>query len=87
LNYPVEVIVCLYTIYQQKILAMLLEKNMFSNILYYHTNCEKLKHNYSNRYLLIKDEKVIGHFDTWSEAGQHGLRLFKNDNFFIKYCS
>lgn len=66
---------------------MLLGKNMFLNILYYHTNREKLKHNYSNRYLLIKDEKLIGAFNSWSEAGKHGLQLFKNDNFFIKYCS
>ncbi|QNF33014.1 hypothetical protein HUW51_09810 [Adhaeribacter swui] len=66
---------------------MLLEKNMFRNISYYQTNQDELKHNYANRYLLIKDEKLIGDFTTWSEACQHGLELFNNDNFFIKYCS
>ena len=66
---------------------MLLEKNMFRNISYYHTNREKLKHNFSDRYLLIKDEKLIGDYSSWNEACKHGLQLFNNDHFFIKYCS
>lgn len=66
---------------------MLLEKVMFLNISFYHKNKEQLHKNYFGRYILIKDEQVIGDFNSWAEACLKGLALFNNDNFFIKYCS
>ncbi len=65
---------------------MLLEKPMVVNISFYHSNKEKLKRLYAGRYLLIKDEKLIGDFSAWSDACRLGLKLFNNDDFFIKYC-
>ena len=59
---------------------------MLKNILFYQQNKEKLKKLYQGRFILIKEEKVLGAFSTWQEAGSTGLRLLKNDNFFIKYC-
>lgn len=59
---------------------------MFKEILYYYQHKDQLLKNYYNRYLLIKDEKIIGHFDSWPEAYLAAYRLFQNNNFFIKHC-
>ena len=67
-------------------MAVLLENTVFQDITYYHQNKELLRSKYCGRYILIKDEKVIGNFCTWSEASTTGLQLFNSDNFFIKYC-
>lgn len=59
---------------------------MYSNIIFYHRHKQQFRKNYAGRYLLIKDEQVVGDYSTWSEASLRGLQIFNNDNFFVKYC-
>ncbi|PSR53838.1 hypothetical protein AHMF7605_10055 [Adhaeribacter arboris] len=76
----------MYGVHNRKGLVMLLDKTMVLTINFYHFNKENLKRLYAGRYLLIKDEKLIGDFNAWVDALRHGLNLFNNDDFFIKYC-
>jgi len=64
----------------------LLDQEMLSNILFYYQNQQALKVTYCGKYLLIKDEKVLRSFCTWQEACSNGLKMFQQDNFFVKYC-
>ena len=59
---------------------------MYSNIYFYHRNKQRLQKNFAGRYLLIKDEQVIGDYNTWTDACRRGLEMFNHDNFFVKYC-
>lgn len=63
-----------------------LDQAMLSNIFFYHQNQEVIKTAYQGKYLLIKDEQVVGSFNTWQDACLKGLKLFQQDNFFVKYC-
>jgi len=65
---------------------LLLEEEMLSNILFYYQNKQVLKETYGGKYLLIKDEKVLGSFGSWQDACLNGLKIFRQDDFFIKYC-
>lgn len=59
---------------------------MLRNISFYARHKEHLKRIYAGKYLIIKNEKVIGGFNTWLEACRKGLELFREDTFLIKYC-
>jgi len=65
---------------------MLLDKEMLSNIVFYYQNQQALKETYHGKYLLIKDGKVLGGFGSWQDACLNGLKMFQQDNFFVKYC-
>ena len=60
---------------------------MFSEILFYQNHREYFSQVFKGQYIVIKDEALVGHFSTWAEACYNALRIFKNDNFLIKYCS
>ncbi|QNF33784.1 hypothetical protein HUW51_14030 [Adhaeribacter swui] len=59
---------------------------MLKNISFYQQNKERLKKIYRGKYIVIKEQKVLGAFSTWQEACANGLKLLKNDNFLVKYC-
>ena len=60
---------------------------MILNILYFNKHKDQLSKVYIGRFLVIKDEKVVGDFRSWLEACTQGLKIFNQDNFLVKYCS
>jgi hypothetical protein len=60
---------------------------MLNNISFYERHKEHLKKIYAGKYLIIQNEKVFGGFNTWLEAGQKGLELFREGAFLVKYCA
>jgi hypothetical protein len=60
---------------------------MLREISFYYQYQENFINKYHGRYILIKDEKMIGDFCTWQEASCKGLELCGEDSFFVKYCA
>jgi hypothetical protein len=60
---------------------------MLQNISFYSKYKEKIKRLYKGKYLVIKDQKVFGVFNSWQEACAKGLALFTEDAFLVKYCA
>lgn len=57
------------------------------DISFYYQHQQDFRNNYSGRYILIKNKKVIDTFCTWQEASFKGLQLLGEDSFFVKRCS
>jgi hypothetical protein len=60
---------------------------MLRDISFYYQYQANLKNHFQGRFILIKNEKVMGDFCTWQEASAKGLELCGEDAFFIKYCA
>ena len=60
---------------------------MLQDISFYYQHQEKLNKGYNGRFILIKDETVMGDFCTWLEASLRGLEICKDDSFFVKFCA
>jgi hypothetical protein len=63
-----------------------MKKMMLENISFYSRYKEKIRKIYKGKYLIIKDEKVFGQFNSWQDACRKGLALFGEDSFLVKYC-
>jgi hypothetical protein len=48
-------------------------------------NRDNLLSEYSYKYLLIKEQKVINSFDSYEKAAEEGVRLFGIDESFLVY--
>ncbi len=66
---------------------MITASRMFLNISFYNNHKEQFSRVYKGRFLIIKDERIVGDYNTWSEACSSGLKLFNDDNFLVKYCA
>ena len=64
-----------------------MQQIMLENILFYDRYKEQIQKIYKGRYLVIKDEKVFGEFNSWQEACSKGLTLFGEGAFLVKYCA
>lgn len=62
-------------------------KNLEKEFEYYIANQEELVKTYNNKFLVIKDQKVVGSFDTSSEAYASGSEKFEVGSFLIQFCS
>jgi hypothetical protein len=60
---------------------------MLREISFYYKYQVDLRNSFNCRYLLIKEERIVGDFGTWQEASRKGLELWGDDSFFIKYCA
>lgn len=56
------------------------------NYKYFKENLEALYSQYPERYLLIKDEGVVGDFDTFDLAYQFGISKYEEGAFIIQHC-
>lgn len=54
--------------------------------LYYKNNIDKLNTDYTNRFIIIKDETLIGDYETIEEAMAAGLSKFEPGTFLVKQC-
>jgi hypothetical protein len=66
---------------------MLQDKTILKDILFYYQHQENFRKNYAGWYIIIRNEKIMGHFPSWQEASLKGLELWGEDSFFIKYCA
>jgi hypothetical protein len=60
---------------------------MLREISFYYQYQENFKNDYHGRYIIIKNERVMGNFCSWQEASAKGLELWGEDSFFVKYCA
>lgn len=54
--------------------------------LYYKNNIDKLNTDYTNRFIIIKDETLIGDYETIEEAMAAGLSKFEPGTFLVQQC-
>jgi hypothetical protein len=62
-------------------------KAILKDISFYYQHQKNLREDYAGRYIIIKNEKVMGHFPSWQQASLKGLELWGEDSFFIKFCA
>ena len=60
-------------------------KDLTKNKEYVEKNREHLLQEYTNKYLLIHDERFISSFDTYEKAAEEGTRQFGIDEKFLVY--
>ena len=63
-----------------------LDKKILASILFYYRHQEELRQTYGGRYLLLREEVIIGAFASCSEAYRHGYQILQHPYFFVKYC-
>ena len=63
-----------------------LNKMLEKEFEYYLKNQKELLEKYLNKYLVIKNEEVVGNFDTKQEAYDFATSKFKLGEFLIQYC-
>lgn len=63
-----------------------LDKEILSSILFYYHHQAELKQAYSGRYLLFREEVILGDFGSFVEAYRQGFQLLQHPHFFVKYC-
>jgi hypothetical protein len=54
---------------------------------YYLENQDELVKKYNGRFLIIKDEKIQGDFDTQLDAYHYGKEHFELGTFLIQFCA
>lgn len=54
---------------------------------YYIANQECLVKKYNGRYLIIKDQKVVGDFETFAKAVSEGQSKYQKGTFIVQRCS
>jgi hypothetical protein len=64
-----------------------MQQMMLQNISFYGRNKDQINKIYKGKYLVIKDEKISGVFNSWREACLQGLASFGEDSFLVKYCA
>lgn len=62
-------------------------KNLDKEFKFYLANQEELLKKYDKKFLVIKDEKVIGSYETATEAYTAGSSQFEVGTFLIQFCS
>lgn len=58
----------------------------FKEYLWFKENEEELMKRYYGRYIVIKDEKVIGDYGSWRLARQQTVKEHKPGTFIIQHC-
>lgn len=53
---------------------------------FFKKNLPQLLNQYKDLFLVIKDEEVIGHFDTYDKALSFGLSKYKLGEFLVQQC-
>ncbi|RDC58805.1 hypothetical protein [Adhaeribacter pallidiroseus] len=64
----------------------LLDKGILSSILFYYQHEPELKQACVGRYLLFREEVLLGNFASCSDAYRHGYQVLQHPHFFVKYC-
>jgi hypothetical protein len=64
-----------------------MQQMMLRNISFYGRYKDQIMKLYKGKYLVIKDEKVFGEFNSWQEACLKALALFGDGAFLVKYCA
>lgn len=64
----------------------ILDKGILASILFYYQHQPALQQAYGGRYLLFREEVIIGDFGSYAEAYQQGYQLLQHPHFFVKYC-
>ncbi len=54
--------------------------------LYYKDHLDELNSKFANRYIVIKDEILIGDYETIEQAMTAGLKQFEPGTFLVKQC-
>jgi hypothetical protein len=63
---------------------VMVEKNLRANIDYVNMNKEHLLKEYTNKFILVFEERVVGSYDTYEKAAEEGVRLYgQNANFLV----
>lgn len=63
-----------------------LDKEILTSILFYHYHREELTQAYGGRYLLFREEVLVGDFGSCWEAYRQGYQMLQHPHFFVKYC-
>ena len=53
---------------------------------FYRNNMDAFNAKYPNRFIVIKDENVIGDYETIEQAMEAGLELFEPGTFLVHHC-
>jgi hypothetical protein len=61
-------------------------QKLVKNLRFYHDNLLHLEWEYCNRYLLIWEEMVVGHYHTYEEAVAEADYKFEPGSFLLKHC-
>lgn len=54
---------------------------------YYMDNIDELNKKYLNKHIIIKDNKVVGSYDSFGEAVKAATKKYELGTFIVKYCS
>ena len=57
------------------------------NYLYFMSNIDNLREKYAGRYVVIKNEAIIGNYASFDEAYNETLKTNELGTFFIQHCT
>ena len=62
------------------------DKGQYKDFEYYLQHKEDFRKTYPNKSLILKDQKVVGVYDTYAEAWQNASKIYDENEYHIQLC-